>query len=89
MQTILNLWRENGKLLMIIQKQIMMWEIEITYNTEVLKSNICDYNDASILVRGNFTVTAAGATQVAFRNSTPFTKCITEIDGTTIDDVKI
>ena len=25
------------------------------YNTEVLKSNICDYNDAYILVRGNIT----------------------------------
>ena len=25
---------------------------EIIYNTEVLKSNLCDYNDAYILVRG-------------------------------------
>ena len=31
---------------------------KITYNTEVLKSNLCDYNDAYILVRGNTTVTA-------------------------------
>ena len=31
---------------------------EITYNTEVLKSNLCDYNDAYILVRGNVTVTS-------------------------------
>ena len=38
--------------------------IEIIYNTEVLKSNLCDYNDAYILVRGNITVTAAPATQV-------------------------
>ena len=35
---------------------------EIIYNTEVLKSNLCDYNDAYILVRGNITVTAAPAT---------------------------
>ena len=26
---------------------------EIIYNTEVLQSNLCDYNDAYILVRGD------------------------------------
>ena len=26
---------------------------EIIYNTEVLKSNLCDYKDASILVKGD------------------------------------
>ena len=30
--------------------------IEIIFNAEVLKSNLCDYNDAYILVRGNFTI---------------------------------
>ena len=35
---------------------------KIIYNTEALKSNLCDYNDAYILVRGNITVTAARAT---------------------------
>ena len=35
---------------------------EITYNTEVLKSNLCDYNDAYILVRGDITVTSSPAT---------------------------
>ena len=30
----------------------------IIYNTEVLKSNLCDYNDAYILVRGNIVTTA-------------------------------
>ena len=29
---------------------------EITYNTEILKSNLCDYNDAQILVTGDITV---------------------------------
>ena len=50
-------------------------ENEATYNTEVLKSNLCDYN-AYILVRGGVTITAAPATQVAFKNCAPFTKCI-------------
>ena len=39
-------------------------ENEISYNTEVLKSNLCDYSNAYILVRGDITVTAAGETQV-------------------------
>ena len=35
---------------------------EITYNTEVLKFSLCDYNDGYILVRGDITITAAGVT---------------------------
>ena len=36
---------------------------KITYNTQVLKSNLGIYNDAYILVRGNITVLAAPVTQ--------------------------
>ena len=61
---------------------------EITYNTEILKSNLCDYNNVYILVRGDITVVAAPATQVAFKNCASFTKCITKIDETTIDDAE-
>ena len=61
---------------------------EIVYNTGVLKSYLCDYNDAHILVRGNITVLAASVTQVAFKNYSPFTKCITKIDGTTVDNAE-
>ena len=35
---------------------------EIIYNTEVLKSNPCNYNDVYILVRGGINVRAAPAT---------------------------
>ena len=61
---------------------------EITYNTEVLKSNLCDYNEAYILPRGNITITAAGSTQVAFKNCAPFTKCIRKTDGTISEDAE-
>ena len=54
-------------------------ENEITYDTEVLKANLCDYNDAYILVRGDNTITTAPATQVAFKNCAPLTKCITKV----------
>ena len=42
---------------------------KVNYNTEVLKSNLCEYNDAYILVKGNITVTAAPETQVTFKSS--------------------
>ena len=61
---------------------------EITCNTEVLKSNLCDYNDAYILVRSDIFVIAAPATYVAFKHCASYTKCITKIDGTTIDDAE-
>ena len=61
---------------------------EIIYNTEVLKYNFCDYNDVYIRVNANITVTAAPATQAAFKNCAPFTKCITKIDGAIINDAE-
>ena len=60
----------------------------MTYNTEVSRSNLCDNNDAQILVRGNITIKGHQSTQVAFKNCAPFTKCITKIDGTRIDDAQ-
>ena len=41
---------------------------ETIYNTEVLKSNLCDYNDGYILVTGDITVGAAPGTQAAYKN---------------------
>ena len=61
---------------------------EIIYNTEVLKSNFCDYNKTYILVRGDITVKAVPSTKVAFNNCAQFTKCITQIDETIIDDAE-
>ena len=60
---------------------------EIIYNTEVLKSNLCDYNNAYILVTDDIII-GHQERQVAFKNCTPFTKCIAKIDETTIDDVE-
>ena len=60
----------------------------IIYNTEVLKSNLCNYKDAYILVRGDITIVENIAYRVAFKSSAPFTKCMTRIDGTTIDNAE-
>ena len=51
----------------------------VIYNTEVFETNLCDYNDAYILIRDNITVKAAPATQVSFKNCAPFTKRITKL----------
>ena len=53
---------------------------EIIYNAEVLKSNLCDFHYAYILVRDDITIRGNQVTQVAFKNYAPFTKCITKID---------
>ena len=59
---------------------------EISYITEISRSNLCDYNDAYKFVRGDITVEVAPKTQVAFKNCAPFTTCITKIDRTAIID---
>ena len=61
---------------------------EIIFNTEFLKSYLCDYTDVYILVRGDTTATAALLTKVAFKNFAPFTKYSTKIDETTKDDAE-
>ena len=58
---------------------------EIIYTIEVLKSNLCDYNDAYILIRSDITIIGHNVTQVAFKNCAPFTKCFTKSDGATVD----
>ena len=63
----------------------------------MLRSSLCDYSDAYILVKGNITVnnTAAdGAAanntnkNVIFKNCAPFTSCISEINNEQIDDAE-
>ena len=50
---------------------------EIIYRKEVLKSNLCDYNDAYILVRGDIIIISRNlATNVAFKNCVQVIKYI-------------
>ena len=46
---------------------------EIIFNKRVLKSNLYDYNDAYILVRGKITIAGNVAARVAVENCAPFT----------------
>ena len=55
----------------------------------MLKSNLCDYNDAYILVRGDITIIGRNILiEEAFKNCALFIKFITKIDGTTIDNAE-
>ena len=61
---------------------------ENIYNTDVLKSNLCDINDAYFLVRGDIVNTAYNPNPIAFKNYVVFIKWITKSDVTTIDDAE-
>ena len=65
----------------------------------MLRSSLCDYSDAYILVTGTITITVAGADDatkrldgrskgVIFKTCAPFTDCISEINNTQIDNAK-
>ena len=61
---------------------------KIIYNTEILQSNLCDYNDTHIVVADDINVLAAPAMYVSFKNCASFTKCTKKINKTGIDDAK-
>ena len=70
---------------------------QIRFKTAMLRSSLCDYGDAYILVKGNITVnnTAADGAdanntnkKVIFKNCAPFTDCISKINNTQVDNAK-
>ena len=72
---------------------------QIKFKTTMLKSSLCDYSDAYILVKGKITITGAGADAaarqtderykgVAFKSCAPFTNCISEINNTQVHKAK-
>ena len=70
---------------------------KIDFKASLLRSSLCDYSDAYILVKGNISVnnTAAdGAAanntnkKVIFKNCAPFTDCISKINNTQVDNAK-
>ena len=70
----------------------------IRFKTPMLRSNLCDYSDVYILVKGTFTVTAPGVNNGAnnirdkrnrpliLKNNAPFVSCITRINDELIED---
>ena len=70
----------------------------VRFKTPMLRSNLCDYSDDYILVKGTIMVTAPGAnnsvnnirdkknTLLILKNNAPFVSCITRINGELIED---
>ena len=72
---------------------------DIRFKTTMLRSNLCDYADAYVLVKGKITITGAGNDDAAkqldernkgviFKNCAASTKCTSRINGTEIDDAQ-
>ena len=65
---------------------------EIRINTSMLRSDLCDYSDAYIVMEGDIIVTepdnAKRNKAVAFENNAPFINCISKINGIKIDNVE-
>ena len=70
---------------------------QIRFKTAMVRSSLCDYNDAYILAKGNITVdnnAAAGAAanntgkKVIFKDCALFTNCISKMNNTQIDNAE-
>ena len=72
---------------------------DIKFKTILLRSSLCDYADAYILVQGTITITGAGDGAAArradernkaviFKNCAPLIKCISNINDTEIDNAQ-
>ena len=70
---------------------------DVRFKTTMLRSNLCDYADSYTLVKGTITITGEGDNAAAergderdkgvtFKNCAPFTKCISRINNTDIDN---
>ena len=73
---------------------------QIKFKTTMLKSSLCDYSDAYILVKGTITINGRGADAaarqadeidkgVSFKNCAPFINCISKINNTQIDETML
>ena len=63
----------------------------------MLRSSLCDYSDAYILIKGNISVNNTAAESAAanninkkviFKNRAPFTDCISNTNNTEVDNAK-
>ena len=76
---------------MMTHVELITKNSQITFKMSLLKSRLCDYSNAYILLSGTITITGAGADDatkrldeinkgVIFKNCAPFTDCISEIN---------
>ena len=65
---------------------------QIRFKTSMLRSDLCDFSDAYIVVKGTITVTDphndAYDNKLAFENNAAFVSCISKINNTLIDNAE-
>ena len=65
---------------------------QIRFKISMLRSDLCDYSDAYIVVKGKITVTNlndnAYCKKIALKNNAPFLSCISKINNTLIDNAE-
>ena len=65
---------------------------QIRFRTSVLRSDLCNFNDAYIVVKGTITVTNPDNNvcdkKLAFKYNAPFNYCILKIDNTLIGNAE-
>ena len=65
---------------------------EIRIKTPMFRSDLCDFSDAYIVVKGGIIVTnpdnAKRNKAVAFKNNAPFISCISKLNGVQIDNAE-
>ena len=69
---------------------------QIRFKTSMLRSDLCDFKDAYIVVKGNIILRKATTRNfidtrnrfLAFKNNAPFTNCISKINNVLIDNAE-
>ena len=75
-----------------VDDQLDNFNKEIRIRTPALRSDLCEFSDAYIVVKGDITVTEPDNTKwskiVAFRNNAPFINHTSKINGVHIDNAE-
>ena len=69
---------------------------QIRFKTSMLRSDLCDYSDAHIVVKVDITLKKTNRIEIidirnrflAFKNNAPFTNCISKINNVLIDNAE-
>ena len=82
----------------MISQVVLMIDIKQTnqFETSMLRSNLCDFSDAYIVVKGDITLTKTNGRGIidirngflAFKNNAPFFNCISRINNVLNDNAE-
>ena len=62
---------------------------QIRFKTSMLRSDLCDFSDSHIVVKGKITVSADGMKrQVILKNNAPFISCISKLNGLLVENAE-